>query len=372
MAFPAARAGIENKRSREFNGGLRSPMTSSGPLPLLRNSSADGQTRFKDLLDGADLIAVMVNSRTQITYCNTFFLRLSGWTLEELDGRPWREVFASPSGDEFPAFPTEGFKSMPTAWHCEEEIRIRSGERRSIRWNNILLRDALDGPLAVAGIGEDITERKKLERALADHGSRERGNLEKALHDGLGQELAGIALLARSLATTAERDNLAIGQDLARLATIASDAIESCRRIARGFSPLSEMQGGLIHALRQLTITPADWRGPSLDFAICQTAPLVMSADASNHVYRLAQEWLTSSMRHSAPQSIVVNLNIYPSKVSLEIRDDGSGPPASRESAAEFGVRIAQHRARLLDAELHIESGSPRGTRMLLTFSQPI
>jgi PAS domain S-box-containing protein len=339
-------------------------MTASGSHSLIHDSAADSQLRFKDLLDGTALIGVMVNTRNQISYCNDFFLQLSGWSLEELKGRLWHDVFACP--------PAEDLSDMPSAWHCETDIRIRSGERRSIRWNNILLRDSSGSPAAVAGIGQDVTELKKLERALTEHGARERGSLEKELHDGLGQELAGIALLARSLATSADRDNLAIAQELGRLSNIASDAIESCRRIARGFSPLSEMQGGLIHALRQLTIVPADWRGPALDFAVSQTAPLILTADATNHVYRLAQDWLTSSLRHSQPTSIAINLNVHRATVILEILDDGIGPPTTSEMAADYGVQVALHRAHLLNAQLSIEPGLSCGTRLRLSLSQPV
>lgn len=261
---------------------------------------------------------------------------------------------------------------MPNAWHGETEIRIRSGERRIIRWNYMLLLDSSGLPVGAAGIGEDVTERRKLERALTEHAARERGNLEKELHDGLGQELAGIALLARSLATSAGRDHLAIAPELGRLSSFASGAIESCRRIARGFSPLSEMQGGLIHALRQLTIVPADWCGPALDFAVSQTTPLVLTADATNHVYRIAQDWLTSSLRHSQSKSIAINLNIHRSHVMLEIVDDGAGPPASAELAENYGLQVARHRARLLDAQLNIEPGPSCGTRLQLNFSQPV
>jgi len=339
-------------------------MTSSGSHSLFRDSAADSQTRFKELLDGAALIGVMVDTQSRITYCNEHFLHLVGWSLEELTGRLWHEVFG--------CLPMENLSDMPTAWHCETDIRVRSGGRRILRWSNIVLRDSSGGPLAAASIGEDVTERKKLERALTEHSARERGNLEKELHDGLGQELAGIALLARSLATSAGRDKLAISQDLSRLSSIASDAIESCRRIARGFSPLSEMQGGLIHALRQLTVQPSDWNGPALDFAVSQTAPLVLTADATNQVYRLAQDWVANSLRHSQSKSIAINLTIHRAQVLLEILDDGRGPPATAELAADYGMQVARHRARLLDAKLSIEPRPACGTRLHLIFSQPV
>ena len=43
----------------------------------------------------------------------------------------------------------------------------------------------------------DITERKRLEREILDVSTRERQSIGRDLHDGLGQELTGVALMLR-------------------------------------------------------------------------------------------------------------------------------------------------------------------------------
>ena len=47
----------------------------------------------------------------------------------------------------------------------------------------------------------NITERKRLEREILDVSSRERQTIGRDLHDGLGQELTGVALMLRAMAT---------------------------------------------------------------------------------------------------------------------------------------------------------------------------
>jgi PAS domain S-box-containing protein len=61
--------------------------------------------------------------------------------------------------------------------HHESGLRTREGERYWIRWNSISLRDASGAIVGVASTGEDITERRRLERALLDSSARERRNL---------------------------------------------------------------------------------------------------------------------------------------------------------------------------------------------------
>jgi PAS domain S-box-containing protein len=344
-------------------------MTRTVSHSQLLESSQDSQARFKDLLDNVGLMAVMVNPRAQITYCNEYFSQLTGWSLGELQGRLWHDFFVPPLMDETAMFADDRSNDSANAWRVESDIVTRSGEKRIIRWNNILLRDLVGKPIAAAGIGEDVTDHKKVERALMDCNARERVSLERDLHDGLGQELAGIALLAKSLATCADRDKLEIAGDLARLSTIASDAIESCRRIARVISPFSDLQGGLVQALRQLT--QGGRRGAAIEFVVCQTALLTLSADASDHLYRIAQEWLTGTQLKSAARSIIVSLNIHADAVRLEVVDDGVGPRRMTESSPGIGHKMMQHRAALLEARLSIEPRIPCGTRLTLEFSQP-
>jgi signal transduction histidine kinase/ActR/RegA family two-component response regulator len=47
--------------------------------------------------------------------------------------------------------------------YYENEILCRNGERRLVAWNNTCLRDLSGTIIGVAGIGEDITERRRLE-----------------------------------------------------------------------------------------------------------------------------------------------------------------------------------------------------------------
>ena len=68
-----------------------------------------------------------------------------------------------------------------------------SGESRYFENRAVLVR----GRRVATGISisvTDITERKRLEQEILDVSSRERHTIGRDLHDGLGQELTGIAL----------------------------------------------------------------------------------------------------------------------------------------------------------------------------------
>src|ERR1700676_4586427 len=68
-----------------------------------------------------------------------------------------------------------------------------------------LVRDATGQAMYFVSQIQDISERKRLERALREETRLEHQRLGQEIHDGLGQELTGLAYLASSLSTEAGR-----------------------------------------------------------------------------------------------------------------------------------------------------------------------
>ena len=133
---------------------------------------------------------------------------------------------------------------------------------------------------------------------------------------------------------------------------------------------MSDCQGGLVHAIRQLTVTPETWTGPRIEFQLTQSAPVCLTEEASDHVYRLAEEALSNAVKHSDAKLIKVMLSIGSKSMSLEILDDGVGISPAMQLNPGVGLKLMRHRAQLLRAELQIERRASRGTRFKLLCAQ--
>ena len=117
----------------------------------------------------------------RITYCNEYLLRLTGWRQEEVIGRDWIELFIPPEiADEKKDVFAALIANRPEAWHRENEILTRSGERRLIHWNNSVLRSGNGDVIGTASIGEDMTEQKRAESALRESEDRYRDIVENS------------------------------------------------------------------------------------------------------------------------------------------------------------------------------------------------
>jgi two-component system, cell cycle sensor histidine kinase and response regulator CckA len=121
--------------------------------------------RLREMLENMHLASAMLDQAGNITFCNAFLLRLTGWQRDEIMGRNWCELFVPP-GQYDKELLSKQISERAIPPQSETEIITKAGERRTISWNNTILFDAAGNPLGVAAIGEDTTERLRLESEL--------------------------------------------------------------------------------------------------------------------------------------------------------------------------------------------------------------
>jgi signal transduction histidine kinase len=97
-----------------------------------------------------------------------------------------------------------------------------------------------------------------------------------------------------------------------------------------------------------------------------------LSAGLRRTIYRMAQEALSNSARHSGATSARLCLNVCPDQVYLDISDQGRGfdpaPTLSRSFNREhFGLHGIQERARAMGGDCEIISQPGAGARILIS-----
>jgi PAS domain S-box-containing protein len=226
----------------------------------------------------------------------------------------------------------------------------------------------LAGPPRFVGFLRDITERKRLERDVLDIGIKEQRRIARDLHDGLGQELYGTALLvsrAKSKLTAKDAPEAAA---LSEIADLLQAAIGTMRNVVDGLHPLQMQRGGLKFALERMVADTA--RVHNIDCRLEWDADsATLDDDANMHLYYIAREALTNSAKHSGSQVILVATKVNRNQVTMTIEDDGVGmPPVAQSAAADGkGLRIMNYRARLIGGVLEIRRKARSGTRVICT-----
>jgi PAS domain S-box-containing protein len=318
---------------------------------------------FPDLVGKMNLIALILNTSARLTFCNDYFLTLTGWTRPEILGCDWFQRFVPAGIDDLRNVFSDLLENLPNAWNHENSILCKSRKKVLIRWHNSVIRDSSDHIVGVASIGEDVTEHRLLERELLDSSARERRHLAAELHDGLGQNLYAASLLTRNLEITAHKAMLPITEDLTQLASVIDSSMVTCHQIAHGLSPLAEIRGGFIGALQDLTRMPTK-DGTEVVLSIVGGAPLQIDTVNLDHLFRLAQEAVTNALKHAEATLIQVELDIQAAHVTLTVVDDGIGLPLQPIISDALGLRLMRYRADMIHAKLTIMRIEPHGTRI--------
>jgi signal transduction histidine kinase len=213
----------------------------------------------------------------------------------------------------------------------------------------------------------EIEERLRLNRSLLEAAMREREMIGKDLHDGLGQVLAGIGMMVRTLALglSARREPEA---DAARkIEHLVGDAIAQTRDLARALHPVEITDGGLEAALRTLAESASATLGVECTVD-CEGTPPPTDDRAKTHLYRIAQEAVSNAVKHGQAGRIEIRMAGTRSSLLLTITDDGSGLPCMPPEVRGLGLGIMADRAHLLGGRLEVRPAATGGTTVAVCF----
>jgi len=264
------------------------------------------------------------------------------------------------------------------------EFRFRADDG-SERWiGSTLQRYLAPGgqPAGLIGASRDITARKEAYRQIADKeqrlrelsqeiidtASREQARIGHDLHDGLGQELTGIALMLKALQGQLERKPVELKRSIEEILGLLSHALASTRSIAGGLSPVAIEHGGLVGALRAMVAQARQSFGVKLRLRLDSDAVRDLPTPVELHLYRIAQEALSNAVRHGGATLVSLSLGRRGGTVRLAVTDNGAGL-GTRESGSEgIGLHIMQYRAQLIGARLDIRRRPQGGTAVGVTW----
>ena len=178
---------------------------------------------------------------------------------------------------------------------------------------------------------------------------REKERLSRELHDGLGQDLTGIAFLAKALANRLAARSAAEAEAAQQIAALTNQAISNTRALARGLRPVGPEDNAFGVALGELTRDVASVYGIECVFSADAAIP-VASRMAAHHLYRIAQEAVHNAVKHGKRDGIVVDLREDDDMIVLTIRNKGKLSAAAVDAPAGIGLTSMRHRAQLLGA----------------------
>ena len=210
----------------------------------------------------------------------------------------------------------------------------------------------------------ELETEKQLEatEAVLKGEERERTRMAKDLHDGLGGMLSGIkysfTTMKGNLVMTPENH-----QAFERSMDMLDSSIREMRRVAHNMMPEALIRFGLDTALNdfcneinQSGALKISYQSIGLDrISIDQTIAITL--------YRIVQELINNSMKHSGATSAIVQLTKSNELLSLTVEDDGKGFDTEiLKTNKGIGWVNIQNRVDFLKGKLDIRSKIGEGT----------
>jgi PAS domain S-box-containing protein len=205
----------------------------------------------------------------------------------------------------------------------------------------------------------EVAERARLEREVIESCAREQRRIAYDLHDGVGQQLVGIALSAKLLEEQLRAERSAEADRAGLIAKLANGAARQVRLTARTLEGADGL-GDLKTALRSLAANMSENCGVKVTVK-ADSSSLPISPPVAAQLYRVAQEAMRNAIEHGAAREVLIQLTFGDQDLMLTVQDDGKGFDA-KINGQGMGLRIMRYRAQCIGGSCEVHAGPTQGT----------
>lgn len=391
-AFPAGRH-LEEK----WRAGIAQDITYR---KLAEEQLKDQENRLRSILAAAPVGIGVVRDRI-IEEVNPELCRMVGYKAGELVGQSAKLLY--PSEGEFRRMGNQkyaqieklGMGSVDTQLKCKDgrvidvflssapfdrenpsegvtftvlDITERKRNQKELRKAKEMLEQRVEE--RTAELRATVQQREYLSRRLVDLLERERTEIGYALHDEIGQIMAGVSLQLEEWKKFRSADGAPMADRVERIQEHLREAVKQARGLSSNLRSETLQRFGLLSSIRELI----DETQKNNDIKVrlfAEHIPEDLEESKSLTIFRLVQEALTNILKHADAKDVFVNLNVRDGKISLTIEDEGVGfdygtvEERKRHSRQHLGITIMRERTAMVGGTFEIDSTPGKGTHIL-------
>ncbi len=213
-------------------------------------------------------------------------------------------------------------------------------------------------------------EMRQLSQRLVETQEDERRHLSRELHDHVGQVLTALRMELGRIERSRSPLDTRVGAAITEAKQLVDKMFHTVRDLALGLRPSMLDDLGLRAAL--------EWHVRDISRRSGVEVELTIDGDVDRLperyqtcVYRVVQEALTNSGRHSQARTMGVSLSAGHRSLDICVMDDGVGFEP-RERRDGLGLRGIEERVREIGGTLTIDSAPGRGAILVLNVPMPV
>jgi len=188
-------------------------------------------------------------------------------------------------------------------------------------------------------------------------------DIAREIHDNVGQVLS-LAKLGLGTLDLDRKDDAK--ESISEITDILEKALEDLRHMSRSLNADIIRKGGLKKSIdNQVGFLQ---RGGKFNIQYYVTGESIFLHETKEIIlFRILQEAVNNILRHSSATEILINLSYQKDFLILQIEDNGKGFNLDNQNlntGQMNGIYNMQHRAKLIKADLKIDSEVSKGTRI--------
>jgi PAS domain S-box-containing protein len=338
----------------------------------------ESEKKYSSLVENS-LTGIYISTNGEVLFANSRFAEMHGYTVGEVVGMEPR-IFVHPEDRSY--FKTMSEEVLPPKGMSSGHTLRRVKKDGEILWTtNSNTRIQYQGNPAIVWNINDITQRVQLEEALRESEKEyrllsqqilktlenEKKGLAREIHDGINQSLAALKFRLEDYLILTEQKTGETPNELLSVIEMIQNTMEEVRRIQNDLRPSGLDELGIL-------LTATDFceefqeTYPKLEierrFDISESD---IPEELKAPIFRILQEAMHNSVKHSQAGRIEVKLLKYGSVVELTVEDNGIGfrdihPRVLSTGTPGLGLFSMRERAELSGGSLEIRSSPETGT----------
>ena len=327
---------------------------------------------------------LLLDTEGRIVDFNPYMQNLSGCRLEEVKGKDWFATFL-PERDRDRI--RKLFRKAVGNIQTKGKVNVivsKSGREIAVEWHDKTLKDAEGNVTGVLSVGQDVTERRRIEAELRQYRtnlknlsarlqeSREQqlSQVAREIHDDLAQSLSALKIDLHFLLEKSADSDAVFHEKLESAMALLDRTIATARNLCAELRPSMLDDLGLVPALTWWGRQFQDRTG--IDCTV-EASPqeIDVPGDVATALFRICQEALTNTARHAAAGRAGVSLEAGREGLVMTIEDNGRGITEEQlKNPRSLGILGMRERIDALNGKISFAGAPEQGTRIAISLPE--